>query len=75
MSEVQSPLNTLLGGRRLVLPFAGIGHFKQEVAFVQIADGEHLSTLTLMAGTAFLIRLSVFTLHMNQAEIYIIVSL
>uniref|UniRef100_A0A8C1XIN1 A-kinase anchoring protein 7 n=1 Tax=Cyprinus carpio TaxID=7962 RepID=A0A8C1XIN1_CYPCA len=49
LSELESPLNALLGGRRLVLPFAGIGHFKQEVAFVQIADGEHLSTLTFMA--------------------------
>ncbi|XP_026089670.1 A-kinase anchor protein 7 isoform X5 [Carassius auratus] len=49
LSELESPLNALLGGRRLVLPFAGVAHFKQEVAFVPIAAGEHLSTLTLMA--------------------------
>ncbi|XP_043074908.1 A-kinase anchor protein 7-like isoform X2 [Puntigrus tetrazona] len=49
LSELESPLNTLLGGRRLILPFCGVGHFKHEVAFVQITDGEHLTTLTLMA--------------------------
>uniref|UniRef100_A0A673KEW9 A-kinase anchor protein 7-like n=1 Tax=Sinocyclocheilus rhinocerous TaxID=307959 RepID=A0A673KEW9_9TELE len=49
LSELESPLNALLGGRRLVLPFCGIGHFKQEVAFVQITEGDHLTTLTLMA--------------------------
>ncbi|XP_058611347.1 A-kinase anchor protein 7 isoform X2 [Onychostoma macrolepis] len=49
LSELESPLNALLGGRRLTLPFCGIGHFKQEVAFVQITDGDHLTTLTLMA--------------------------
>ncbi|RXN06165.1 A-kinase anchor 7 isoform gamma-like isoform X2 [Labeo rohita] len=46
---MESPLNALLEGRRLILPFCGIGHFKQEVAFVQITEGEHLSKLTLMA--------------------------
>ncbi|KAI2652420.1 A-kinase anchor protein 7 isoform gamma [Labeo rohita] len=49
LSELESPLNALLEGRRLILPFCGIGHFKQEVAFVQITEGEHLSKLTLMA--------------------------
>lgn len=49
LSELESPLNALLEGRRLILPFCGIGHFKQEVAFVQITEGQHLTTLTLMA--------------------------
>ncbi|XP_067272773.1 A-kinase anchor protein 7-like isoform X2 [Pseudorasbora parva] len=49
LSALESPLNTLLKGRRLILPFCGIGNFKQEVAFVQITEGEHLDTLTLMA--------------------------
>ncbi|XP_016295256.1 A-kinase anchor protein 7-like [Sinocyclocheilus anshuiensis] len=69
LSELESPLNALLGGRRLVLPFCGIGHFKQEVAFVQITEGEHLTTLTLMAGTTLLIRSSVFMLQMCQSAI------
>lgn len=50
LSDLQDSLNTLLEGRSLVLPFSGVGHFKQEVAFVQIAEGDHLSTLTHLAG-------------------------
>ncbi|XP_056620034.1 A-kinase anchor protein 7-like isoform X2 [Triplophysa dalaica] len=49
LCDLQDSLNTLLEGRSLVLPFCGVGHFKQEVAFVQIAGGDHLSTLTHMA--------------------------
>ncbi|XP_057209590.1 A-kinase anchor protein 7-like isoform X2 [Triplophysa rosa] len=49
LCDLQDSLNTLLEGRSLVLPFCGVGHFKQEVAFVQIAEGDHLSTLTHMA--------------------------
>lgn len=52
LSALEAPLNALLAGRRLILPFCGVGHFKQEVAFVQITEGEHLDTLTLMAGTS-----------------------
>ncbi|KAK3506602.1 hypothetical protein QTP70_010869 [Hemibagrus guttatus] len=46
IEEMESMLTSLVGGRILVLPFRGIGHFKQEVAFIQIEEGEHLSTLT-----------------------------
>ncbi|XP_051511306.1 A-kinase anchor protein 7 isoform X3 [Myxocyprinus asiaticus] len=49
LSDLESTLSALLAGRSLILPFCGVGHFKQEVAFVQIAEGEHLSTLTHMA--------------------------
>ncbi|XP_073711915.1 A-kinase anchor protein 7-like isoform X2 [Misgurnus anguillicaudatus] len=49
LSELEKPLNALLGGRSFILPFCGVGHFKQEVAFIQIAEGDHLSTLTQMA--------------------------
>lgn len=49
LSELESPLNALLSGRRLVLPFCGVGHFRQEVFFVRIAEGDHLNTLTLIA--------------------------
>lgn len=49
LSALESPLNTLLAGHRLILRFCGVGHFKQEVVFVRIAEGEHLNTLALIA--------------------------
>ncbi|RVE56121.1 hypothetical protein OJAV_G00232950 [Oryzias javanicus] len=39
----------LLGGRDLVLPFSGIRHFRKEVVFVGLADGEHRRTLERLA--------------------------
>ncbi|KAF4091989.1 hypothetical protein AMELA_G00015930 [Ameiurus melas] len=51
IEEMESMLTALVGGRSLVLPFRGIGHFKQEVAFIQIEEGEHLSTLTHIADS------------------------
>lgn len=58
IEEMESMLTALVGGRSLVLPFCGIGHFKQEVAFIQIEEGEHLSTLTHIAGEFSFISLS-----------------
>ncbi|XP_046729686.1 A-kinase anchor protein 7 isoform X3 [Silurus meridionalis] len=49
IEEMEPTLTYLVGGRSLVLPFRGIGHFKQEVAFIQIEEGDHLSTLTQIA--------------------------
>ncbi|XP_058248767.1 A-kinase anchor protein 7 isoform X1 [Hemibagrus wyckioides] len=51
IEEMESMLTSLVGGRSLVLPFRGIGHFKQEVAFIQIEEGEHVSTLTHIADS------------------------
>ncbi|KAI4882698.1 hypothetical protein NFI96_022346 [Prochilodus magdalenae] len=51
LQEMEPSLRTLLGGRSLVLPFRGIGHFRQEVAFIQISEGEHLSTLSSIADS------------------------
>ncbi|XP_026787064.3 A-kinase anchor protein 7 isoform X2 [Pangasianodon hypophthalmus] len=51
IGEMESMLTSLVGGRSLVLPFRGIGHFKQEVAFIQIEEGEHLTTLTHIADS------------------------
>ncbi|XP_072533518.1 uncharacterized protein [Salminus brasiliensis] len=51
LEEMQPTLMSLLGGRSLVLPFHGIGHFRQEVAFIQIEEGQHLSTLTDIADS------------------------
>ncbi|XP_037305135.2 A-kinase anchor protein 7-like isoform X2 [Pungitius pungitius] len=39
------PLAELLGGRDLVLPFSGVGHFRKEVVFVGLAPGLHRHTL------------------------------
>lgn len=44
------PLAELLGGRDLVLPFSGIGHFRKEVVFVSLAPGLHRHTLDSAAG-------------------------
>ncbi|KAF5897872.1 A-kinase anchor protein 7 isoform X1, partial [Clarias magur] len=51
IEEMEPMLTSLMGGRSLVLPFRGIGHFRQEVAFVQIGEGEHLITLTHIADS------------------------
>ncbi|XP_060738765.1 A-kinase anchor protein 7-like isoform X2 [Tachysurus vachellii] len=51
IEEMESMLTSLVGGRSLVLPFRGIGHFKQEVAFIHIEEGEHISTLTHIADS------------------------
>ncbi|KAL7889039.1 hypothetical protein AOLI_G00040130 [Acnodon oligacanthus] len=51
LEEMQPTLRALLGGRSLTLPFRGIGHFRQEVAFIQIEEGEHLSTLSSIADS------------------------
>ncbi|KAM9495323.1 A-kinase anchor protein 7 isoform 2-T2 [Clarias gariepinus] len=51
VEEMEPMLTSLMGGRSLVLLFRGIGHFRQEVAFVQIKEGEHLITLTHIADS------------------------
>ncbi|XP_022518362.1 A-kinase anchor protein 7 isoform X2 [Astyanax mexicanus] len=51
LEEMQPTLMSLLGGRSLMLPFRGIGHFRQEVAFIQIEEGQHLSTLIDIADS------------------------
>ncbi|MFT7802960.1 A-kinase anchor protein 7 [Arapaima gigas] len=45
VAQMKPVLQDLLQGRALVLPFAGIGHFRNEVAFAQLAEGEHEQTL------------------------------
>ncbi|XP_029983858.1 A-kinase anchor protein 7 isoform X2 [Sphaeramia orbicularis] len=42
-------LAELLGGRDLVLPFSGIGHFRKEVVFVGLVPGQHRHTLDSLA--------------------------
>lgn len=50
LAQVEPSVAELLGGRDLVLPFSGIGHFRKEVVFVGLAPGEHRHTLDSLAG-------------------------
>ncbi|KAM9338867.1 A-kinase anchor protein 7 [Symphorus nematophorus] len=49
LAQVEPSLAELLGGRELVLPFSGIGHFRKEVVFVGLAPGQHRHTLDSLA--------------------------
>ncbi|GLD59718.1 A-kinase anchor protein 7-like protein [Lates japonicus] len=49
LTQVEPSLAELLGGRDLVLPFSGIGHFRKEVVFVGLAPGQHRHTLDSLA--------------------------
>uniref|UniRef100_A0A8C6WJQ4 A-kinase anchor protein 7 n=1 Tax=Neogobius melanostomus TaxID=47308 RepID=A0A8C6WJQ4_9GOBI len=49
LAGVEPSLAELLGGRGLVLPFSGIGHFRKEVVFIGLAPGEHRHTLDSLA--------------------------
>ncbi|XP_049445549.1 A-kinase anchor protein 7-like isoform X1 [Epinephelus fuscoguttatus] len=49
LAQVKPSLAELLGGRDLVLPFSGIGHFRKEVVFVGLAPGQHRHTLDSLA--------------------------
>ncbi|XP_041106182.1 uncharacterized protein LOC121315806 [Polyodon spathula] len=51
MTEMKDTLLDMLQGKELVLPFHGIGHFRSEVAFVQMVEGEHVIALTKIAET------------------------
>ncbi|XP_066514997.1 A-kinase anchor protein 7-like [Hoplias malabaricus] len=51
LEEVKPTVMSLLSGRSLILPFCGIGHFRNEVAFVQIKDREALSLLSSIADS------------------------
>ncbi|XP_034999495.1 A-kinase anchor protein 7-like isoform X1 [Hippoglossus stenolepis] len=50
LAQVKPSLAELLCGRDLVLPFSGIGHFRKEVVFVDLAPGQHRHTLDSLAG-------------------------
>nr|XP_043905114.1 A-kinase anchor protein 7-like isoform X2 [Solea senegalensis] len=49
LARVEPSLAELLGGRDLVLPFSGIGHFRKEVVFVGLGPGQHRHTLDSLA--------------------------
>nr|XP_046228854.1 A-kinase anchor protein 7-like isoform X2 [Scatophagus argus] len=49
LAQVEPSLTELLGGRDLVLPFSGIGHFRKEVVFVGLAPGQHRHSLDSLA--------------------------
>lgn len=50
ITQVETSLAELLGGRDLVLPFSGLSHFRKEVVFVGLASGPHRHTLDSLAG-------------------------
>jgi hypothetical protein len=50
---MKAALRDLLRGRELILPFHGIGHFRNEVAFIELAQGEHLATLAQITGGCY----------------------
>lgn len=62
LAQVEPSVAELLGGRDLVLPFSGIGHFRKEVVFVGLAPGQHRHTLESLAGQSqtFSFSLSLF---------------
>ncbi|KAF7650546.1 hypothetical protein LDENG_00123330 [Lucifuga dentata] len=49
LTQAKPSLAELLGGRGLVLPFSGIGHFRKEVVFVGVAPGQHRQALDSLA--------------------------
>ncbi|XP_026174347.1 A-kinase anchor protein 7 isoform X2 [Mastacembelus armatus] len=49
LAQIEPALAELLGGQDLVLPFSGIGHFRKEVVFVELAPGQHRHTLDSLA--------------------------
>ena len=53
VDQMKAVLRDLLRGRELILPFHGIGHFRNEVAFVELAQGEHLATLAQITGGCY----------------------
>ncbi|XP_010881245.2 A-kinase anchor protein 7 isoform X1 [Esox lucius] len=50
VDQMKAALQDALRGRELILPFQSIGQFRNEVAFVELAPGEHLTTLAQIAA-------------------------
>ncbi|XP_077019019.1 A-kinase anchoring protein 7 isoform X2 [Tamandua tetradactyla] len=50
--ELKPSVEEILQGQRWPLPFQGIGTFGNQVAFVQLAEGEHVQTLLEIAEAA-----------------------
>ncbi|GAA6109155.1 A-kinase anchor protein 7 isoform X1, partial [Tachysurus ichikawai] len=72
IEEMESMLTSLVGGRSLVLPFRGIGHFKQEVAFIHIEEGEHISTLTHIAALSASQLFHGFEILLHHPDLYLV---
>lgn len=50
IGQMKEVLQDLLQGRKLVLPFVGIDHFRNEVVFARLAPGDHMGALEGIAG-------------------------
>lgn len=48
--ELQPLIEEILQGRCLTLPFQGIDTFGNQVGFVKLAEGDHISPLLEIAG-------------------------
>lgn len=48
--ELKPFIEEILQGKHLTLPFQGIDTFQSQVGFVKLADGDHINTLTEIAG-------------------------
>lgn len=48
--ELKPFIEEILQGRHLTLPFQGVDTFRSQVGFVKLLDGDHVNTLTEIAG-------------------------
>jgi len=51
LADSKDFVEDLLKGKTVDLSFQGIDHFKNEVAFVQLAENDHTAVLSEIAGT------------------------
>ncbi|XP_049612218.1 A-kinase anchor protein 7 [Syngnathus scovelli] len=49
LAQAEPSLAELLGGARLVLPFSGVAHFRNDVVFVALGPGPHTGVLRSLA--------------------------
>ncbi|XP_061126055.1 A-kinase anchor protein 7-like isoform X1 [Syngnathus typhle] len=49
LAQAEPSLAELLGGARLVLPFSGVAHFRNDVVFVALGPGPHTDVLRSLA--------------------------
>lgn len=79
LAKAEPSLAELLGGRDLVLPFSGIGHFRKEVVFAGLAPGQHRHTLDSLAGQInvylFILSFCLFFFYLPSALVFLSVCL
>lgn len=48
--ELKPFIEEILQGKHLILPFEGVDTFRNQVGFVKLAEGDHMSPLLEIAG-------------------------